>query len=239
MKRIRYPRQAAEYVILLICLLLFCAALEYIAALVGLPHGLRLVVFRLLMLAAGIYLIRRLILARDRVFIDEDRIRVMRFGRVICDFSWSEIQEYGTVCPIYYKRWRTEIPTLYFSREPLSDERRMKVALFELCLLYPILKDPDIIAIDFLNEKKWVLEPDQELLSRLPFSVLHRTDLPVIWDKHPFWYADPDGQVHYLDKNTAKSLYKSISTPYMILFFVLLLAAFLSFFLPLVLLGMG
>lgn len=228
MERIRNGTQAGFNALLFVLYLLQLVTLSLDG---GFGASVSAIVFWALMIFGEAILLRRAILACDRLILDERGIRVKRFGRIIRDFSWSEIREYGIAGTDDGKAPKT-ITTMYFSLVPLNDEARIRAVLYESYFFLPMLNDRNIIAIDCMRQKNNGAELDQELLAQIPYPMLHRTDLYAMWRNFTCAYCDAEGQTRYIDRKTAKPLTRKIEAPFIALFIVLALALILSFAIP-------
>lgn len=225
MNRIRNGTQAGFNALLFVLYLLQFATLSLDA---DFRVSVGAIVFWVLMILWETLLLRRLILACDRLILDEHGIRVKRFGRIIRDFSWSEIREYGIASTDDGKAPKA-ITTMYFSLVPLYDEARIRAVLYESYFFLPMLNDRNIIAVDCIRQKNNGVELDQKLMAQIPYPMFHRTDLYAMWVNFTCAYCDSEGQTHYIDRKTAKPLTRRICAPFIVLFIALLLALILSF----------
>ena len=228
MDRIRNGTQAGFNAMLFVLYLLQLATLSLDG---GFAVSAGSIVFWALMVFWLALLLRRAILACDRLILDERGIRVKRFGKIIRDFSWSEIQEYGIASTDDGKIPKA-ITTLYFSLVPLNDESRIRAVWYESSFFLPMLNDRNIIAVDCVRQKNNGVELNQELMAQIPYPMFHRTDLYAMWANFTCAYCDAEGQTHYIDRKTAKPLARKICAPFIVLFIVLVLALLLSLAIP-------
>lgn len=228
MNRIRNGTQAWFNALLFVLYLLQFSSLLLDG---GFADSVGSIVFWALMVFWLALLLRRAILACDRLILDERGIRVKRFGRIIRDFSWSEIREYG-IASTDDGRMPKTITTMYFSLVTLNDEARIRAVQYESYFFLPMLNDRNIIAIDCMRQKNNGAELNQELMAQIPYPMFHRTDLYAMWANFTCAYCDAEGQTHYIDRKTAKPLARKICAPFIVLFIVLVLALILSFVIP-------